>query len=100
MRKERVMRKLVWAGAAFAALSANAANAADIVSRPMARAPQQTAAVAPSPPVMQQGPRGVAGARWGNLCWIDVDGGHYSGYWGQCPRSVIGPRAARAQVIR
>jgi hypothetical protein len=80
------MRKAILAGAAIAALSANAANAADIVARPVTRAPQQTAAVNSYSLASQQGPRGVAGARWGNLCWVDVDGGHYSGYWGACRR--------------
>jgi hypothetical protein len=81
------MRKLILAGAAMAALSANAANAADIVARPIARAPaSQVLAIAS--PIVQQAPRGVAGARWGNLCWVDIDGGHYSGYWGACARPL------------
>jgi hypothetical protein len=94
------MRKLVLAGAAVAALSADAANAADMVVRRVARAPQQQAVAVNLPAASLQGPRGVAGARWGNRCWMDVDGGHYSGYWAPCPRPVIAPRAARAQVIR
>ena len=94
------MRKFILAGAAIAALSVGTANAADMAVRPMARAPQKEATAVNPPIVSQQAPRGVAGARWGNLCWVDTDGGHYSGYWAPCPRSVIGPPAARAQVLR
>jgi len=75
------MRKLIVAGAAFAALGFGVADAADLPARPNGR---QALAVHPS--FAQQGPRGVAGARWGNLCWVDVDSGRYSGYWGQCRR--------------
>jgi hypothetical protein len=87
------MRNLVLAGVAIAALAGGVANAADLaVPRPA----QQTAYVSPPPLLMQQGPRGVAGARWGNLCWVDTDNVHYAGYWAPCPQSVM--RATRAQV--
>ena len=82
------MRMLILAGAALAALSADAGNAADIVAPPIARAPASRA-LAIASPVMRQAPRGVSGARWGDRCWVDIDGGHYAGYWGACPRPLV-----------
>jgi hypothetical protein len=81
------MRRLVLAGAAMVVLSADVGNAADLVARPIVRAPASQK-VAIAAPVVQQAPRGVAGARWGDRCWVDIDGGHYSGYWGACPRPL------------
>jgi hypothetical protein len=74
------MKKLVVAEATAVALSAGLANAADLVVRPMYHPVVNTYAP------MGRAPLGVAGARWGNLCWVDVDSGHYAGYWAPCVR--------------
>ena len=91
------MKKLILSGAtiaallvgtAIAALLVGPASAADIVVRPIARAPQTVSANPLSflfAPV-RQAPIGVAGARWGNQCWVDRDNGKYAGYWAPCPR--------------
>jgi hypothetical protein len=98
------MKKLILAGAAFAALGVSVANAADIVVGSIARAPR-TVAVNPNPPPVSappaasQAPRGVAGARWGSQCWIDT--AQNAGYWGPCPHSAVARRPnGRAPVAR
>jgi hypothetical protein len=92
------MKKLVLSGAAIAALMVGPASAADIAVRPVYRA-QQTASLTPFP-TLQRGPVGVAGARWGDRCWVDIDSTRYAGYWAPCPRPVAAARPVRTAVRR
>jgi hypothetical protein len=94
------MRKLVLSSAALAALMVGPATAADLVVRPY-RAPH-TVTVNPLWPfgTARQGPIGVAGARWGNLCWVDSDSGRYAGYWRPCPRPAARPARVASRNVR
>ncbi len=94
------MRKLVLSGAAIAALSVGSASAADITVRPLYRAPApQAATIIPIFPTFQRGPIGVAGARWGNLCWVDVDATRYYGYWQPCAATFVAARVIRTRGV-
>jgi hypothetical protein len=85
----------------LAALLVGPASAADIVVRPIARAPQP---VLVNPlaflfrPVRQI-PIGVAGARWEGQCWVDRDNARYAGYWGPCPKPQRARIAGKPPIV-
>jgi hypothetical protein len=97
------MKKFILGGVAFAALLVGPASAADIVVRPVYRAPPPpTVSIFPFFQQQQGAPIGVAGARWGNLCWADTDSAKYAGYWRPCPRPVAARPvrvAGRAPIV-
>ncbi|MGE0037855.1 MAG: hypothetical protein AB7S93_19730 [Xanthobacteraceae bacterium] len=85
------MKLLVLCGAALVALAFGPASAADLVLRPIVRAPS---AVYAHPPV-QRAPVATVRARRGNLCWVETGTLWRFGSWQPCPRNFAA-RTVRA----
>lgn len=79
------MKLLVLSGAAFVALAIGPTSAADLVARPMARAPG--AVYTHANPTMQRAPVATVRARRGNLCWVETGAPWRFGSWQPCRRS-------------